>query len=183
MVGASRGLGKDTVGVSFSRPGLPSLGPEDAVSVVEATCSPSGVPAGRTTGVRLGQHDVHQDHWAARVDTHSWLLRQHFQPVRTHQLARLVPPRLCRRYTSASGCSSSRDHPRTPLNPRSSSLPCSARKVIGRPRYHCREFQPPLSADGSRPTPRSSSGREDRRWQEPGGSRAPTGTVCGRAPV
>ena len=40
MVGASRGLSEAMVGVPSSRPGLPSIGPGDAVSV-EATCSPS----------------------------------------------------------------------------------------------------------------------------------------------
>ena len=58
MVGAPRGMSEAIVGVSSGQRGLPSFGPEDAVSVVEATCSPSASTAGRITGVRLGRHDV-----------------------------------------------------------------------------------------------------------------------------
>jgi len=87
MDGASRGLSEAMASAPSRRTGLPSFVPEDAFCVAEATCSPCAVhygsdPAGWITGGRFDQHDAQQDHRRARIDTHSLLLRQLFQPER-----------------------------------------------------------------------------------------------------
>src|ERR1700761_1612459 len=75
------------VGVSSSRYGLPSFGPEDAVPFIEVTRAPPTAstagsdPADQITGVCLGRHDAHLDRRRARIDTHGCLLRHRFWPM------------------------------------------------------------------------------------------------------
>jgi len=136
MVVASRGLSEAMVGVSSSRLELPSFGPEDAVSVIEATCPPLRGPlrvgscgSDHWRSVRVGLHDTHQDHRGVRFDTHSWLLRHRFQPDRVYQTARRVPPRRCMALGQREWLSFEQGSPTNSLNPRWSSRPCSAMKA------------------------------------------------------
>lgn len=39
----------------------------------------------------ISRHDAHQDHWRARIDTHSWLLRQLFRPARMYPRSARAP--------------------------------------------------------------------------------------------
>src|SRR5262249_40262614 len=85
IVAASRRLTEDMADVSSSRHEVPSLGPEDAVCVIEVTrvVPPSRSSAGRILRVGspafvLSRHDDHQDHRGALIDTHGRQLRHRF---------------------------------------------------------------------------------------------------------
>ena len=78
MAGASRGLGEATVGVSSSRLGLPSFGPGNAVSVMEATYSPPPVQCGADHRRSSWSTRRSSENREAQFDTYCWLLGHPF---------------------------------------------------------------------------------------------------------
>lgn len=155
MVGASRGLSEAMAGVSSSRAGPPSFGPEDAVSVVEATCSPHRGPlqVGSPAFVLLPgagerRHNAHQDHWGARFDTRSWRLRHCFQPDLVCRTVRRVCPRRCKASSQRKGLSFEQRSPTNSPEPSVVVASCSARKAAAGSRV-CSPADPYMDRSGT----------------------------------